>query len=305
VLDVTLRWRYVTIASAIVVLVLTVASVGAGFPRFVFFPTVDGDNIVVSLTMPQGTPVQVTSGILSRVEAAAREVCDEFDRERAGSESVFLHMMATVGSQPYSVEQARNGGQRDAQFQSGSHLAELNVQLLPSEVREIPSDSIMTRIRQRVGTIPDAIDLQFTTSFFSTGKDVDVELYHADIDELRAAVADLKQELLRMPEIKDVADSYRAGKPEVKLRIRPTAEPLGLSQQDLARQVRQAFYGEEAQRIQRGRDDVKVMVRYPEAGVDRCATSTNCAFARRAATRCRSAKSLPHRRDLRTRRSRA
>jgi multidrug efflux pump subunit AcrB len=266
ILELTLRWRYVTIAGAIVMLMVTVASVRAGFPRFVFFPTVDGDNIVVSLTMPQGTPIQVTSGLLGRIETAAREVCSEFDQQRGGGDSVFLHMMATVGSQPYSVEQSRNGGQRDAQFQSGSHLAELNVQLLPSEIREISSDSIMTKVRQRVGTIPDAVDLQFTTSFFSTGKDVDVELYHADIDELRASVADLKQELLRMPEIKDVADSYRAGKPEIKLRIRPTAEPLGLSQQDLARQVRQAFYGEEAQRIQRGRDDVKVMVRYPESG---------------------------------------
>lgn len=265
-LELTLRWRYATIAVAMVLLLVAVSSVRAGFPRFVFFPTVDGDNIVVSLTMPQGTPVQTTSRLLARIETAAREVCAEFDRERGASDSVFLHMMATVGSQPYAVEQARNGGQRDAQFQLGSHLAELNVQLLPSERRELSSDTIMARIRQRVGGIPDAVDLQFTTSFFSTGKDVDIELYHADIGVLRTAVAELKQELQRMPEIQDVADSFRQGKPELELRIRPSAEPLGLSQQDLARQVRQAFYGEEAQRIQRGRDDVKVMVRYPESG---------------------------------------
>lgn len=265
-LEITMRWRYATIAAAIALLAVAVASVAAGFPRFIFFPTVDGDNIVVSLTMPQGTPIQTTSRLLERIETAAREVCSEFDRERKAGDSVFLHMMATVGSQPYSVEQARNGGQRDAQFQLGSHMAELNVQLLPSEVREIPSDKIMTRLRDRVGAIPDAVDLQFTTSFFSTGKDVDVELYHADIDVLRAAVADLKLELQRMPEVKDVADSFRQGKPEVELRIRPSAEPLGLTQQALARQVRQAFYGEEAQRVQRGRDDVKVMVRYPLAG---------------------------------------
>jgi multidrug efflux pump subunit AcrB len=265
-LELSLRWRYLTIAVAIVILMVSVASVRAGFPRFVFFPTVDGDNIVVSLTMPQGTPLAVTATHLARIEQAAREVCGEFDRQRPPGDPVLEHMLATVGAQPYAVEQARNGGQRDAQFQSGSHLAELNVQLLPSERREISSDLIMSRIRERTGPIADAVDLQYTTSFFSTGKDVDVELYHQDQQVLRTAVDELLAELRAMPEIKDAATSYRRGKPELELAIRPSAETLGLSQQDLARQVRQAFYGEEAQRVQRGRDDVKVMVRYPETG---------------------------------------
>jgi multidrug efflux pump subunit AcrB len=224
----------------------------------------------VSLTMPQGTPVATTAAALARIERTAYEVCAELDAERGseqgGEQSVLVHMMASVGSQPFAVEQARNGGQRDAQFASGSHLAEVNVQLLPSERRTIGSDRIMSRLRERVGTIPDAVELQFTTSFFSTGKDVDVELYHADMDVLRTAVAQLENELRAMPQVKDVTNSFRLGKPELELGIRPSAEPLGLSQRDLARQVRQAFYGEEAQRVQRGRDDVKVMVRYPEAG---------------------------------------
>ena len=264
--DFCLRWRYLTVATAIGLLGLLFASVKTGYPRFIFFPTVDGDNIVVSLTMPQGTPIEVTSGILGRIERAAEQVRGEFDQQMpAGSPTIVEHMMATVGAQPYSVEQARNGGQRDAQFQSGSHLAELNVQLLPSEKRELGSDRIMARLRELVGPVPDAVDLQFTTSFFSTGKDVDVEIYHADMAVLRTAVAELKQELLAMPDIKDVSDSFRTGKPEIQLQIKASAEVLGLSQQDLARQVRQAFYGEEAQRVQRGRDDVKVMVRYPES----------------------------------------
>lgn len=264
-LEALLKFRYATLAGAIVVLGLAAAGVRAGLPRFVFFPTVDGDNIVVSLTMPQGTPAGRTGEHLRRIETLAREVCAEFDRNRSDGRSVFLHMLATVGSQPYAVEQARNGGQRDAQFQLGAHLAELNLQLLPSELREVPSDRIMARLRERVGVIPDAVDLQFTTSFFSTGKDVDVELYHQEPLELRAAIAELKAELQRMPDVLDVSDSFRVGKPEVQLRIRPQAETLGLTQQMLARQVRQAFYGEEAQRVQRGRDDLKVMVRYPEA----------------------------------------
>ncbi|MFN9706089.1 MAG: efflux RND transporter permease subunit [Planctomycetota bacterium] len=266
-LEVTMRWRYATIAASLTALMACFASVAAGWPRFVFFPTVDGDNLVVSLTLPQGTPLAVTAAQLARIAQAVRDVCAEQDAGRPpGSEPVLEHMLASIGTQPYAVEQARNGGARDAQFQSGSHLAELNVQLLPSERRDLPSDAILTAVRARVGAVPDAVDLQYTTSFFSTGKDVDVELYHQDPVALQTAVDELLASLRAMPDVKDAATSYRAGKPELALRIRPAAETLGVAQQDLARQVRQAFYGEEAQRVQRGRDDVKVMVRYPESG---------------------------------------
>ncbi len=264
-LEVCLRWRYATVAAAAASFLVVVATVVAGFPRFVFFPTVEGDNVVVSLTMPQGTPIGKTTAALARIERAAVELCEELDAEQPSEGPLLDHMLATVGAQPYSQEQAQNAGDRGGASQSGSHLAELNLQLLRSELRAPSSDEVMARLRQRIGSVPDALELTFTTSFFSTGKDIDVELYHADMDTLRAAVDDLQQELRAMPEVKDVASSFRLGKRELELRIRPSAEPLGLSQRALARQVRQAFYGEEAQRVQRGRDDVKVMVRYPES----------------------------------------
>lgn len=263
-LETCLRWRYTTVSTAVVILAVVAAMVAAGKPRFVFFPTVEGDNIVIALTMPQGTPLETSAKAIAAIERQAREVCAEYDQARPSDDKLLQHMLATVGSQPYAREQARNGGNRDAQFQSGSHLGELNLQLLPSERRDPSSDEIMSTLRERVGTIPDAVELTYTTSFFSTGKDIDLELYHADMDTLRAAISDLESELRAMPEIKDVTNSFRLGKRELELHIKPSAEPLGLRQADLARQVRQAFYGEEAQRIQRGRDDVRVMVRYPE-----------------------------------------
>ena len=262
-----LRWRYVTIAASLAILVLLFTGVRVGAPRFVFFPQVDADNVVVALTMPQGTPVETTAAIMHRIEKAALEVRDEMDREHgyaSAGKSIVQHMLTSVGSQPFAVEQARNGGNRDAQAQSSSNLAEINLQLLPSEERDIGSSVFQTKLRDRVGPVPDAVELSFTSSFFTTGKDVDVQLAHDDLAQLRAAADALKRELLRRPDIKDVADSFRAGKQEIELRIDPRAESLGLSQRDLARQVRQAFYGEEAQRVQRGRDEVKVMVRYPQ-----------------------------------------
>ena len=95
------------------------------------------------------------------------------------------------------------------------------------------------------------------------GDPINVQLTGSDIDELRAASDVVKTQLTTYAGVYDIADSFRQGKQEIKLNIEPTAEVLGLSLQDLARQVRQAFYGEEAQRIQRGRDDIRVMVRYP------------------------------------------
>jgi len=262
-LKLCMRWRYTTIAAAIATAVVIVAMVAAGSPRFVFFPTVEGDNIVVSLTLPQGTPITQTTKTLAKIERTARELCSEFDEAQPSDGELLDHMLATVGAQPYGKEQAMNIGNLSAPTQSGSHLAELNLQLLRSERRAPSSDEVMAALRQRIGTIPEAVELTYTTSFISTGKDIDLELYHEDMDTLRAAVTDLQRELKTMPEVKDVASTFRLGKRELGLRIKPSAEPLGLSQSALARQVRQAFYGEEAQRIQRGRDDVKVMVRYP------------------------------------------
>ena len=103
------------------------------------------------------------------IEAEARAVCSDYDKSLPSDRKLLQHMLATVGSQPYAREQARNGGNRDAQFQSGSHLGELNLQLLPSELRQPSSDEIMARLRDAVGTIPDSVELTYTTSFFSTG----------------------------------------------------------------------------------------------------------------------------------------
>jgi multidrug efflux pump subunit AcrB len=97
------------------------------------------------------------------------------------------------------------------------------------------------------------------------GDPIDVQLAGPDVEQLEEAAARVSEALASLPAVYDVSDSFRAGKAEVKLSILPAGEALGVTLADLARQVRQAFYGEEAQRVQRGRDDVRVMVRYPES----------------------------------------
>jgi multidrug efflux pump subunit AcrB len=262
VLDLALRWRYLTAAIGIATLLLTMGLVRGGFVRFFFFPDVESDFVSAALTMPPGTPVEVTSDAVLHLERTAEQVRREV--EQSHGEDVFKHMLSAIGEQPFGRAQQQNAGGAQAQ-EISSHLGELTIELLPAEDRTVSSTTIAEAWRKAAGRIPAAVELRFTASLFQAGDDIDVQLTGSDIPELRSAADELKLALAEYSGVYDIADSFRAGKREVKLNITPAAEVLGLTLANLARQVRQAFYGEEAQRIQRGRDDVKVMVRYPEA----------------------------------------
>ena len=136
------------------------------------------------------------------------------------------------------------------------------MQLTPSQTRAISTREVADRWRRANGPIADAVELKFNSSIFTAGNDIDIQLEGEDVEELRELAAALRAKLATYPGVLDITDSFRSGKQELKLSILPSGEALGLTLADLARQVRQAFYGEEAQRIQRGRDDVRVMVRY-------------------------------------------
>jgi len=260
-LERALRWRYVTLAVGLATLIFTLGLVGAGFVRFIFFPQVEADFVIAALTMPQGTPVEVTSEAVAHLERAAEEVREEM--QAADEPNLYRHAISTIGDQPQSAQLGGPTGDSDVSL-SGSHLGEVFIELAPSEDRTVGSEDLANRWRQLAGSIPDAVQLRVSSSLFSPGEDVDVQLTGGDVAELRAAAAELKRRLAEYPGVYDIGDSFREGKREVKLQIKPAAELLGLTLGDLGGQVRQAFYGEEAQRIQRGRDDIRVMVRYPK-----------------------------------------
>ena len=170
-------------------------------------------------------------------------------------------MSASVGDQPMAGRS--QGPARGLVNNAAAHVGEVTVELAPAETRIYTSDEIGNMWRRTVGAIPQAVDLSFNMSVMTPGDDVDVQLAGPDLDVLRAAATEIKARLTEYRGVYEVSDSFRAGKEEMKLGITPAAETLGLTLQNLGRQVRQAFYGEEAQRIQRGRDDIRVMVRYP------------------------------------------
>ncbi|MEW6741215.1 MAG: efflux RND transporter permease subunit [Planctomycetota bacterium] len=261
-LAIAIRWRYLTLAVAISVLVLAFGIVKGGVVRFLFFPSAEADYISAAITMPQGTPVAVTSAAVARLEESAQRLRQEI-HETSGAD-VFRHVSASIGAQPYRRSQAQ-GTERGMAQRSSAHLGEVTIELAPAEVRSASSDALAKRWRELAGSIPDALELDFSAAMIHSGEDINVQLTGPDIQQLAETAGVLKKRLDEYEGVHEIADSFREGKKEVKLAIRPAAELLGLSLADLARQVRQAFYGEEAQRIQRGRDDVRVMVRYPEA----------------------------------------
>jgi multidrug efflux pump subunit AcrB len=258
-LDLALRWRYLSISLGVGLLILTIGLVAGGRIKFTFMPQVEADNVVALLTMPQGTPVEVTAQAVRRLEESAQMLQSEFSD---GGEGPIQHILASTGDQPFLARQnVMRGNQVSI---SGSHLGEVNLQLFSAETREVTSPELGRRWRELVGTVPDAEELVFSSSLFSVGEAINFQLAGADYEELILAANELKAKIAEYPGVFDITDSFREGKKEIKLKIKPEAEALGLSLSDLARQVRQAFYGEEAQRIQRGRDDIRVMVRYPE-----------------------------------------
>ena len=256
-----LEWRYLTAALALGTLILTLGTVGGGWIRFVFFPPVEGDFISAALTMPRGTPAERTLEAMKYLEGCAEQVRREF-KERTGQD-LFRHVSTAVGDQPYLRAQARNPGEMGRELGAG-HLGEVTIELVPAEDRTVSSQVLADRWREIAGSIPEAVALNFTAAIMHTGEDINVQFTGPNVSELRAASRELKDRLAEYKGVYEIADSFRRGKREIKLRIKPEAEVLGLTLANLARQVRQAFYGEEAQRIQRGRDEVRVMVRYPE-----------------------------------------
>ncbi|MCP3914111.1 MAG: efflux RND transporter permease subunit [bacterium] len=260
-LGLALRARYVTLGLAIACVVLTAGLAAGGFIQFRFFPKLPADDVSCQVTMPLGTPSVVTAAAVERVEAAALEIAAE---EQSGDGGPIEHLLASIGEQPWRKAQAQNAGVMFESF-TGSHVGEVHIALTPSEDRSVAAGEIVRRWRERAGAIPGAVEVTFTSELMTAGAAVDVELTAPELGLLRAAADELKATLADYQGVYDVTDSFREGKREVALGIRPAAEALGLTLADLGTQVRQGFYGEEAQRVQRGRDDVKVMVRYPAA----------------------------------------
>jgi multidrug efflux pump subunit AcrB len=258
-LTLCLKYRYMTVATAVAVLLLAgVGLVGGGIVKFRFMPDVDADVIQVALELAPGSPVSLTTQIQEQVVRSGLAVVADYDRQRPPGDSVLRHIFANIGST------VADRGPAGAFATSGGNLASLSMFLTPSELRGVPASEIANRWRERVGDVAGVETLTFTSNLIHLGANIDVQLAHEDFAVLDEAAERLKEIIATYPGTGDIADNYTLGKREVKVRLKAEARTLGITEEDLGRQLRGAFYGSEALRLQRGRNEVKVLVRYPE-----------------------------------------
>jgi multidrug efflux pump subunit AcrB len=264
VLNFAMAHRYSTVAVFIGLLMVTMAAIGGKHIGFVFFPKVPSDYIVARLAMPEGTPVELTEAAIEKMQAGLDKLVEETKTKGFGNP--FQNVVITIGSQPFA------GGPSPGQDARVSpSQAEIAVELIKREdladggnIEQLSSPYLADRWRALIGPIAGVKQLSFTANAAGQGGDpVNIQLSGRDFDTLQAASMEIRNKLATYEGLYDIRDNFSSGKREIQLKLKPTALALGLRQDDLGSQVRAAFYGVEAQRIQRGRDDIKVMVRYP------------------------------------------
>ncbi|MDP8228263.1 MAG: efflux RND transporter permease subunit, partial [Candidatus Electryoneaceae bacterium] len=260
----TLKWvvhyRYTTIAISLALLLGAVGLVTGGYVKFVFSPRIDADVISVSLTMAPGTTFDQTKEVAEYIQDEGMKLVSEYDEERGDGESELLHAFATVGTQAA----AGMSTPMSKRSPSGSNLAIVSMLFVDGDTRTMKLQEFSRQWRDRLGPIPGVEKLSFKAVLMQAGEDIDIQLAHEDYGVLVEAVERVKDALAGYGGVEEINDSYIEGKRELKLRLKPEASSLGITETDLALQVRGAFYGAEALRLQRGRNEVKVMVRYPE-----------------------------------------
>ncbi|MBE9529376.1 MAG: efflux RND transporter permease subunit [Proteobacteria bacterium] len=255
-LRLSLANRYATVAAAIAIFLIAIGIVGGGVVKFRFMPKVDGDFVMASVKMPIGTPVEQTRKVEALLVKKAEEVRDEYDAKRRDGNSILRNIYSMVGGSVVGPPGGSNGG---------SHMAEAALILTPSEVRNVSASEITNRWRTLVGEVPGVDTLTFSSNIVHFGANIDIQIAHDDSAVLVSASERIKEVLADYPGVGDIADNYTQGKRELTLKLKPDGRALGITEEGLARQVRSAFFGAEALRFQRGRDELRVMVRYPES----------------------------------------
>ena len=247
----SLRWalthKWITIVTPVALVMLTIGLLAGGFIGVTFFPFIDGDTLPVNISLVTGRQEADTDSLLSRIEKKAWELNEEMSAERTDGNQLILGIRREIGSNDFG--------------ESGSHTGRLTLELLDGEVRNMDTYIIANRFREKVGPIPEAQQATFgRVGFF--GKPVSVSLLGNDLKQLNHARDLLANELKNFSTLKDVTDSNREGRREINIKLKQRAFALGLKLHDVARQVRQGFFGQEVQRIQRGKDEIRVWVRY-------------------------------------------
>ncbi|TGY90403.1 efflux RND transporter permease subunit [Marinicauda algicola] len=252
------RMRYLVAAAGIAIIVGVFSLVATGVVRFVFFPSIEAEDITADLRLPDGAPFEATERATRQLVAAAESLAAEYEEQ---GQPIIRSIATVIGGRTSLF-----GGPGTTQNTIvASNLAQLRVQLVPAAERTISSSEIERLWRERAGRLPGVEQLTIVSSAGPQDADIAYEMSHPDDATLERAAARLAEEVALIEGVQEIDDGFDLGKRQLNFTLTPAGEAAGLRPADIARQVRQSFFGEEVQRFQRGSDEVKVYVRYPEA----------------------------------------
>ncbi len=252
VLRLILEWRYIVIGIPIAMILITSGLIGGNLIRTTFFPRMEFDSFNINIAFTPGAGERQTMEYLERFDSIVWVVNEELKEEYNDSIDIIENSIVELGS-------SFDGQER------GAHAGSVDVSPRDSEETGISSYDIIDRIREKTGPVPEAE--KYTIGARGRfGNPVSIGLLSSNIQELEEAREYLMAHLEDMPQLKDVVNTNALGKQEILLKLKPQAYMLGLDEVAIASQVRQGFYGGQAQRLQEGRDELRVWVRYPREG---------------------------------------
>ena len=257
VLKYCVRNRYFTLAMGFGILIVSIGLLLGGHVPFVFFPKTDSNWIVSEIIYPLGTPFEATEKTIKQIEKGAFELNDFFRDRVLGGEDLIVNNFSQVGIIP----------RRDWKpGVLGGHCGEAWIEIQSASKRpDIPAPEVTAKWRELTGDILGLEQLTFSIIGGGPGGNpIEIQLKGKDLVQLEFAADELKQEIAKYPGTFDITDNFRPGKMEKRIHIKKGAKSLGITMADIATQIRQAYYGDEVLKIQRGKDDIKVMVRYSQ-----------------------------------------
>ena len=272
----SIKNRYQTISIFVGVLLISFSLLAGGWVKWQFFPVLEAEEIAIVVDLPEGTPITTTEEVTRMIEREALKLKSELNSEN--NKKIISHVLTAVGDQYFSNQEAENSPTGPTlQAASTPHVGEVVVILTPADSRWglTGAYDIINILRNRIGIIPGVERLNFSANIFSAGKPIHFEFSGNDFDDLNRVVSQTKSLLSNYAGVYDLTDSDKIGKSELQIELLPAAESYGLTTAMIAKQVRQAFYGEEVQRIQRQDDDIKVMLKLTKSERDNARTLEN------------------------------
>lgn len=253
-----IRMPFVVISGAVALLILFAALIPAGIIKVGFFPSIEADVVTANIEMPAGATIEQTEKIARRVEAGGRKALEQFIDDQSGEDSPVRGIFTSIG------QTARSGGPDGGGSSFSPSVASVQISFVPADERELESKEFENAWRETVGPVAEVRSLVFASELVSVGAPVNVQLSDPNPEIVDAAAIQLMAELNRFAGVFDIESDQDEGLQEIQLRLKPEARSLGVTLQDVALQVRAAFFGSEALRVQRGREDVRIYIRLPE-----------------------------------------